>query len=98
MMQQRSRPKDGWKLGRDSYTKMITWYADGNIRTWYSLDWRHRYSPARDRQLGMLRHYRRLRQWGRRCTTAVIYDTATGLPLAKYREGEPVSPEEHQHL
>lgn len=87
-------PKGGWKLGRHSFTKLITWFKDGNIRTWYSLDWRHKYSKKRDRNLGMARHRNRLTKWGNLCGTAEIYDNTTGERIAKFYEGVEVSNED----
>lgn len=79
-------PKGGWKHRRDSFTKMITYYKDGNAFTWYSLDWKHKYSKTRDRNLGMARHHNRLAKWGALCGVAEIYDTATGKKIEKFYE------------
>ena len=38
--------KKGWKLGQDSFTKMIVWFKDGNVRTMYSIDWKHKLSKT----------------------------------------------------
>jgi hypothetical protein len=79
------------KLKRDSFTKMITYFKDGNARTWYSLDWKHRYSKTRDRNIGMKRHYDQLAKWGSLCGVAVIFDTSTGEKIAKFYEGVELS-------
>ena len=44
-----------WKLGQDSFSKCISYFADGNTRTFYSLDWTHKFSKNRDRHLGLNR-------------------------------------------
>ena len=84
------RPKGGWKLKRDSFTKLITYFKDGNARTWYSLDWKHKFSKTRDRNMGMARHHNRLAKWGNLCGTAEIYDTTTGKKISKFYEGAEV--------
>ncbi len=89
-------PKGGWKLGRDSFTKLITWFKDGNVRTWYSLDWKHKYS-FRDRSIGMARHRSRLSKWGSQCGAAEIYDKATGEKIAKFYEGTEVELDDDDH-
>lgn len=85
------RPAKGWKLGRDSYSKMIIWFKDGNIRTMFSIDWRHRYSHQRDQQIGIARYKKKIAEYGLRAKTVEIYDTSSGKLLYKYREGKEVS-------
>jgi hypothetical protein len=81
-------PKGGWKLGRDSYSKLVVYFKDGNVRTLWSLDWRHRYSKFRDRQTGIARLQKKIKDYGAKADVAIIYDKATGNPIAKYFEGE----------
>ena len=90
------RPKDGWKMPRDSYTKMKTYFTDGNEGLWYSWDWKHKQSPVRDRRIGMARHHARIKKFGHQCRTALIFDTATEQLLEKYRYGKrvPIDPNE----
>lgn len=76
-----------WCLGKDSYTKMIVWFKDGNIRTMYSIDWRHRLSKTRDKETGLARFRKKIKQYGALAGTIEIYDTATGQRIAKYYEG-----------
>ncbi|TAL62200.1 MAG: hypothetical protein EPN85_03110 [Bacteroidetes bacterium] len=44
-----------WKLIQDSFTYVDFVFTDGNVRRFYSLDWPHRYSKHRDRELGLKR-------------------------------------------
>jgi hypothetical protein len=76
-------PKGGWKLKRDSLTKLILWFHDGNIRTLYSLDWRHSYS-ARDREIGLERFQKRIELYGKNVRAARIYDATTRDLLKAY--------------
>lgn len=80
-------PKGGWKLGRDSFSKMICWFKDGNIRTMFSIDWRHRYSKRRDRLIGLERFRKKIAEYGAKANTIEIYDKASGNKIAKYYEG-----------
>ncbi|MEO9870392.1 MAG: hypothetical protein ABJQ69_03755 [Ekhidna sp.] len=79
-------PKGGWKLKRDSHFKMIVWFKDGNVRTMYSLDWRHKYAPL-DIKVGMGRLKKLIADYGSKANTAEIYELATGARIAKYFEG-----------
>jgi len=80
--------KKGWKLGQDSATKLIVWFKDGNVRTMYSIDWKHRYSKTKDRQLGLARFRKKLKEYGPLAGTAEIYDKATGERIAQFYAGE----------
>ena len=82
-----SRPAKGWKLGRDSYSKMIVWFSDGNIRTMFSIDWRHRYSRQRDRQIGIQRYQKKIAEYGSRARSIEVYDKFSGKLIYKYHEG-----------
>lgn len=82
-----SIPKGGWKLGRDSFSKMICWFKDGNRRTMFSLDWHHRYSKRRDRLIGLERFQKKANQYGKLASTIEIYDKETGEMITKYRDG-----------
>ena len=86
-----SPPKGGWKLGRDSYSKMIVWFKDGNIRTMFSIDWRHRYSKRRDKQIGLDRYKKKIAEYGALAGTIEVYDKASGKLIHKYYEGVEVS-------
>lgn len=79
--------KGGWKLGRDSFSKMICWFKDGNIRTMFSIDWRHRYSKIRDSNIGLERFKKKIAEYGSKADTIEVYDKATGKKIGKYYEG-----------
>ena len=76
-----------WKLGEDSMSKMIIWFQDGNIRTMYSLDWKHKHSKTRDKALGLERFRKLNKTYGTLAKTAEIYDKATGQRIAQFHEG-----------
>ena len=84
-------PQGGWKLGRDSFSKMICWFKDGNIRTMFSIDWRHRYSKIRDREIGLERFKKKITEYGTKANTIEIYDKATRKKIGKYYEGDELS-------
>lgn len=79
--------KKGWKLGQDSATKMIVWFKDGNVRTMYSIDWRHKFSKTKDKSLGLERFRKKIKEYGPLAGTVEIYEKATGLRIAKFYEG-----------
>lgn len=80
-----------WKLGRDSFHKMIVWFVDGKIITRYSIDWRHSLSKQRDPQIGFNRYYEKIHKWGERAATIEIYvniyGTKNGALVEKYSKG-----------
>lgn len=80
-----------WKLGQDSYHKLVVWFTDGNTRTIYSIDWRSSYSPQRDRQLGLDRLRRCVARWGARARVVEIYENhygaTSGRPIERYEAG-----------
>ena len=79
--------KKGWKLGQDSFTKMIVWFKDGNVRTMYSIDWRHKLSRTRSKETGLERFRKKIKQYGPLAGTIEIYDKASGQRIAKFYEG-----------
>ncbi len=79
--------KKGWKLGQDSKTKMIVWFKDGNVRTMYSIDWRHKLSKTKSRETGLTRFRKKIKEYGPLAGTIEIYDKATGQRIAKFYEG-----------
>ena len=83
--------KKGWKLKQDSFSKMIVWFKDGNVRTMYSLDWRHKYSKTIDKQTGLSRFHKKIKEYGALAGTIEIYDKATGTLIDKYYEGIQIS-------
>ncbi|MBS1635404.1 MAG: hypothetical protein JST26_05730 [Bacteroidetes bacterium] len=80
-----------WKLGMDSYHKLIVWFVDGNVRTRYSIDWRSRFSQTRDPQLGLERFYKCIGNWGAKAKVVEIYvnsfGTKTGAAIERYEFG-----------
>ncbi|WP_010180402.1 hypothetical protein [Aquimarina agarilytica] len=80
--------RKGWKLGEDSSMKMIVWFKDGNVRTMYSIDWKHKFSKQKDQQLGMQRFKKLIKKYGVLAGTIAIYDKQSGEVLAKFYEGD----------
>lgn len=76
-----------WKLKQDSFTKCISYFADGNTRTFHSLDWTNKYSKHRDRQLGLDRLRKLIHIWGAKSNVAILYDNETGNELERYEQG-----------
>lgn len=79
--------KDGWKLKKDSETKMIVWFADGNIRTFYSIDWNYKHSKTKKREIGLARFFKKIDEYGQKAVTVEIYELATGKRIAKFCKG-----------
>lgn len=82
--------RKSWKLKQDSFSKMIIWFADGNVRTLYSIDWKHKYSKNRDAKLGLDRFYTKIKQYGEKAQYCMIYDLQTNSTIGKFYKGEPV--------
>lgn len=87
------RKRKGWRLKTDSLYKLIIWFKDKNIRTFYSYDWRHRYSKTRDSGMGLSRFKKLIIQYGSKAGMAHIYETKTGKLIARYFEGDPIATE-----
>ncbi len=81
------RPKNGWRLNEHSFWKMIVWFKDGNIRTFYSLDWKTKYSGFRDPRIGLARLKNLTTKYGVKAGTIEIYNMESGAIIAKYYEG-----------
>ncbi|MBT3302016.1 MAG: hypothetical protein HOD63_04705 [Bacteroidetes bacterium] len=79
--------KEGWKLKRDSLSKLLIYFKDGNVRTLWSLDWNHRYSKVIDRNIGIARFHKKIMEYGSKAGVAIIYDKHTGKEIEKYFEG-----------
>jgi hypothetical protein len=84
--------KSGWKLIRDSFSKLIVWFKDGNVRTFYSIDWQHKHSKQRDENIGIARLRKKIVEWGNKADAAELYNTSTGERIAKFYEGVEVEP------
>lgn len=78
---------EGWEIGRDSYSKCCVWFVDGNIRTFYSMDWSYTSARYRDRELGMQRLRKAIQRWGAKATCAIIYDLINDKELERYEYG-----------
>lgn len=83
-------PKEGWKLKRDSLSKLLIYFKDGNVRTLWSLDWKHKYSKFIDRNIGLARLRKKVTEYSTKADAAIIYDKQTGNEIEKYFEGTPV--------
>ena len=79
---------------RDSFSKLIVWFKDKNVRTFYSLDWKHKYAPKRDRSLGLGRLRKKVSEWGTRAGVAELYDLSSGERIARFYEGNEIDPHE----
>jgi len=86
----------GWKLIRDSFSKLVVWFKDGNVRTFYSIDWKHKYSKQRDPHIGLARLRKKLSEWGSKAGVAEIYDKASGNRIAKFYEGIEIEPKDDE--
>ena len=77
----------GWQLGQDSFSKCVVYFADGNKRTFYSLDWTHKLSKTRNRDLGLQRLRKLISSYDKKAKVAILYDTASGQQIESYHEG-----------
>ncbi|MBI9036089.1 MAG: hypothetical protein JEZ03_16635 [Bacteroidales bacterium] len=84
-------PTGGWKLKRDSLSKLLIYFKDGNVRTLWSLDWKNKYSKFLDRNLGLSRLRKKVTEYGLQADVAIIYDKETGKEIEKYFEGNLVN-------
>ncbi len=75
--------KRKWKLKRDSLTKLLLYFSDGNVRTFYSLDWQHSLSVVKNRELGLVRLRRLYERHKSQTRKAIFYDNQTGEELEK---------------
>ena len=75
--------KKQWKLKKDSFSKLLLYFRDGNVRTFWSLDWQHRFSKDRDRRIGLQRLRKIIEQNKAQIKTAIIYDAQSGAELER---------------
>ena len=85
-------PEGGWKLGRDSFTVLVAWFKDGNAITRFSLDWKHRFSKRRDRELGLSKLHSLVQKYGSNAITVFISENDAPRPkdrtlIEYYKEG-----------
>ncbi|MCX6180981.1 MAG: hypothetical protein NT150_03510 [Bacteroidetes bacterium] len=78
--------KKQWKLKRDSFSKLLLYFKDGNARTFYSLDWSHRYDKQRNRELGLQRLRKIIELHKSKIKVAIVYDCESGAELEKHSE------------
>ena len=90
-------PTGGWKLKKDSISKLLVYFKDGNVRTLWSLDWKHKYSRVLDRNLGLSRLRKKVSDYGIKADVAIIYDKGTGIEIEKYFEGNAVKPSSREY-
>lgn len=84
----------GWQLNNDSSSVLVVWFKDGNIRTFYSIDWRHRLSKSKDAELGLSRLRKLVAKYGNRAGNTFISKNDSPDPrlrtlLEHYYEGVP---------
>lgn len=91
--EQKPSKRKGWRLKTDSLYKLIIWFKDKNVRTFYSYDWKHRYSKTLDSGMGLSRFKSLITNYGSKAGMAHIYETKTGKLIARYFEGEPIAME-----
>ncbi len=90
--QKPTKPKQ-WRLKTDSLYKLIIWFKDKNVRTFYSYDWRHRYCKTLDSGMGVSRFKKLIANYGSKADMAHIYENKTGKLIARYFEGAPIPTE-----
>ncbi|MDW3191998.1 MAG: hypothetical protein R8G66_06525 [Cytophagales bacterium] len=90
------RPTYGWKLNKHSFSKLIVRFKDGNIRTFYSIDWKSKKSQYRDREVGLDRLRNLVKKYGPMTKNSEIYDLDSGNIIAKFLEGNEVSIDHNQ--
>lgn len=73
-------PKEGWKLKRDSINVMVVWFTDGNVRTMYSLDWKHRFSKDLDENIGWKRFHVLIIRYGHKAQGMLISKNDHHIP------------------
>ena len=73
-----------WKLGTDSASKLIVWFQDGNIRTFYSLDWRSPHSKHKNPGLGIRRLHNLALRYLPYMQQAILYDQESGQEICRY--------------
>ena len=81
-----------WKLGDDSSSVAEVFFVDGNVTTFYSRDWIHKYSKHRDRQLGLRRLENMIIKFGARVDNASIFDISTRSELQRCIDGALITP------
>jgi hypothetical protein len=77
-----------WKLINDSFTYAHFFFKDGNIRKFYSIDWKHKKSKSRDRQIGINRLRVLIAKHAPFTECAIIYENnGSNQIIEKYEHG-----------
>lgn len=77
-----------FKIGKDSLSKCVIYFKDGNARTFLSRDWTHKDAKQLNENLGIRRLERMLTvTFKGTYDTAIIYSRTTGNEIAKYKDG-----------
>lgn len=86
-------PNNGWKIATHSFSKMVVWFKDGNVRTFHSYDWKSKYSKDRDAHLGLQRLKNLAMKYSSYANSIEIYDRCSGKVVFKFFEGRRVDVE-----
>ena len=81
------RPQDGWQMGRDSLSKLVVKFRDGNIRTFYSLDWSNKRSQHMDYEIGLIRLEKLVAKFGNKALWGQIEQQSSGNVIKRYKNG-----------
>ncbi|WP_299212566.1 hypothetical protein [uncultured Dokdonia sp.] len=73
-----------WAVPMDSYSKMIIWLNNGNITTFYSLDWKSSHSHLKDRATRLQRFKNKIAQYIPKAREIKIYDLVSERLIAHY--------------
>jgi glycosyltransferase involved in cell wall biosynthesis len=80
-------PKGGWRMERDSLSKAMVYFLDGNQRTFYSFDWRNQFA-RRYKAHGLSGlHKRIVQRYTFVSQTILIVDVLTDKIIEKYFKG-----------
>lgn len=80
-------PKDGWKIERDSLSKAIVYFRDGNVRTFWSFDWTYQFA-RRYRTVGLIGLRTRIvTRFGFTSHVILIIDSLSNEVIEKYIRG-----------
>jgi hypothetical protein len=73
-----------WKLKDDSLTYGDFTFKDGNVRRFYSIDWKSKYSKERNRELGLQRLYKLISKHSTQLVRVRICENLTNTILERY--------------
>jgi hypothetical protein len=77
-----------WKLQIDSCTYADFIFLDGNVRRFYSLDWPHKHSKQKDREIGLKRLRKLISKHGPLTERALVCENdGTHKLLERYERG-----------